>query len=149
MQINIPSSHNHLSNFHIYDEMTNFINMIEQKIGILNQVFFSICLVPINYYDTNDELLNHGGPCGYVGWSGDDNTKKDNYSRDMETLYIRFETSKEWLQQNKDKLENLKVSPSNNKYGVFPIWKASHIRNEIKTKVKYGLYKKPGFDDIF
>ena len=136
----------------IYDEMKLFVKKLEDKIESkyleAMNMNFHVTLVPADYY--MDRTL-YKGPVGPMGYEGpyDQNIKQDNKpccDKKREILNIEFCAPREWIDKNKDKLENLYVTigPNGQKIKTF------NYQEKYEYKVvKFGYYKKICFDPIY
>ena len=136
-KIDIPGLGGHSGYYFLYDEITNFIDIVENNMKIPKNIYFCGDLVPAGYYETDNCIY------GYIGLH-DTSNPKTAYSKNIETLCIKFETTEEWFLRNKDKLESLIVTPGVRT--VLNIYNKCIKYDCDKSAKKYGLYKKEGFD---
>lgn len=113
---------------------------------------FSIDLVPVLYYMTDEEIRNLPGPCGYRGCSGnfDGVHVKPNYSEKAMVLSIKInkEFDNETMVKIKQILDQFVVTPTNNSHSALHSYIITSVREYNTSEVHYGIYKKPMFDQI-
>ena len=152
MEIQVTQHPGLACKFEVYDDMKILVDTINSKIDTQSDISFKLGLVDCGYHFSPEEF--NRGIYGYYGCAGvgiGEECEKDNrksFSKDTETLIITIKDriSQDWIDTHKDILEKLVVTPGGHNNTMKPY---SLSESLTSIQVKYGVYKKPHFDELF